>query len=95
MPHTSEWQVRLHLFEDDDGTTKAHLVLDTGTTEITGHGAAHRHPADADVPEIGDELAAGRAMNDLARQLLDTADRDIAGMGAARPRTRQATGWPT
>ncbi|WP_327312712.1 DUF1876 domain-containing protein [Streptomyces sp. NBC_01235] len=95
MPHTWEWKVRLHLYEDDDGTTKAHLILDTGTTELTGHGAAHRHPADPNVPEIGDELAAGRALNNLARQLLKTAERDIEGMGAPQPHGREAAGWPT
>ncbi|MFJ7175987.1 DUF1876 domain-containing protein [Streptomyces massasporeus] len=93
MPHTAEWKVRLHLFEDDDGTTKARVVLDTGTTALTGHGSAHCHPADANVPEIGDELAAGRAMTNLARQLLDTAERDIEGVGAPRP-SSQVTGWP-
>ncbi|MEU3341176.1 DUF1876 domain-containing protein [Streptomyces sp. NPDC006668] len=93
MPHTLEWKVRLHLFEDDDGTTKAHLVLDTGTTELTGHGSAHCHPADADVPEIGDELAAGRALSDLARQLLQAAERDIEGVGAPRPNTRETAPW--
>ncbi|MEU3253737.1 DUF1876 domain-containing protein [Streptomyces sp. NPDC006997] len=94
MPHTAEWKARLHLFEDDDGTTKAHVVLDTGTTALTGHGSAHCHPADTDVPAIGDELAAGRAMRDLARQLLNSAERDIEGMGAPRSRPRQVTGWP-
>ncbi|MFE1260871.1 DUF1876 domain-containing protein [Streptomyces albogriseolus] len=77
MPHTTEWTMRLHLFEDDDGTTKAHVVLDTGTTALTGRGTAHCHPADAYVPEIGDELAAGRAVENLARRLLNTAERDI------------------
>jgi nicotinate phosphoribosyltransferase len=94
MPHTVEWKVRLHLFEDDEGTTKARVVLDTGTTALTGHGSAHCHPADANVPEIGDELAAGRAMNDLAQQLLNAAEHDIQDAGASRPRTRQAAGWP-
>ncbi|MFJ4077690.1 DUF1876 domain-containing protein [Streptomyces iakyrus] len=93
MPHTAEWKVRLHLFEDDEGATKAHVVLDTGTTELTGHGTAHRHPADRNVPEIGDELAAGRAMRELAQQLLDMAERDIEGVGASRPSTRQTVGW--
>ncbi|WNZ06600.1 DUF1876 domain-containing protein [Streptomyces sp. 11x1] len=95
MTHVSEWKVRLHLFEDDDGTTKARLVLDTGATQIVGRGSAHRHPADADVPEIGDELAAGRAMNNLARQLIRAAERDIEGVGAARPSSTQAQaiGW--
>ncbi|MDN0199134.1 DUF1876 domain-containing protein [Streptomyces sp. S.PNR 29] len=94
MPHTVQWKMRLHLFEDDEGTTKAHVVLDTGATAFTGHGAAHCHPADTNVPEIGDELAAGRAMNDLARQLLDAAEHDIEAVGAARPKTRQVAGWP-
>ncbi|MZF86004.1 DUF1876 domain-containing protein [Streptomyces sp. SID5643] len=93
MPHTVEWKVRLHLFEDDEGATKAHVVLDTGTTELTGQGTAHRHPADTNVPEIGDELAAGRAMRALAQRLLDIAERDIEGVGASRPSTRQAAGW--
>ncbi|MET8582369.1 DUF1876 domain-containing protein [Streptomyces collinus] len=94
MSHTGQWKVRLDFFEDDDGTTKAHLVMDTGTTALTGHGTAHRHPADPDVPEIGDELAAGRALIDLAHQLLETAERDvraIAGSGAA---PRRDTGRP-
>ncbi|MGW4564586.1 DUF1876 domain-containing protein [Streptomyces sp. NPDC004561] len=89
MSHTGQWKVRLDLFEEDDGTTKAHLVLDTGTTKFDGHGAARCNPADTNVPEIGDELAAGRAMIDMAHQLLETADRDVQGMDAPRPGTRQ------
>ncbi|MFF8843382.1 DUF1876 domain-containing protein [Streptomyces sp. NPDC015127] len=88
MPHTVEWKVRLYLFEDE-GTTKARVVLDTGTTALTGHGVAHRNPTDTHVPEIGDELAAGRAMHDLAQQLVNAAERDIEGMGATGSRTRR------
>ncbi|GEK01165.1 DUF1876 domain-containing protein [Streptomyces sp. ATE26] len=94
MSHTGQWKVRLDLFEDDDGTTKAHLVLDTGTTALTGHGSAHCHPADTNVPEIGDELAAGRALVDLAHQLLETAERDVRAMAAARADTRRTAGRP-
>ncbi|KOU77417.1 hypothetical protein ADK57_02555 [Streptomyces sp. MMG1533] len=95
MPHTVEWKVRLYLFEDE-GTTKARVVLKTGTTELTGHGAAHRNPADTDVPEVGDELAAGRAMHDLGRQLVDIAERDIDVLGtpATGQSARPETGWP-
>jgi len=95
IPHTAEWKVRLYLFEDE-GTTKARVVLDTGATTLTGHGVAHRNPADMDVPEVGDELAAGRALRDLAQQLVDAAERDIEGMGASGtgPRTHQVAGWP-
>ncbi|GKQ37902.1 DUF1876 domain-containing protein [Streptomyces sp. A012304] len=100
MPHTVEWKVRLHLLEDDEGTTTARVVLDTGAAALTGHGSAHCHPADTNVPEIGDELAAGRAMSNLAQQLLNAAERDIAGAGASRQdiegagASRQAAGWP-
>ena len=95
MPHTSEWTVHLYLFEDE-GTTKARAVVDTGSASLTGHGVAHRNPADTDVPEIGDELAAGRAMQDLARQLVDAAVRDIEGMSPTETGSggRPAAGWP-
>ncbi|MFI8089523.1 DUF1876 domain-containing protein [Streptomyces sp. NPDC086080] len=91
MSHTMEWKTRLYLFEEE-GTTKARATIDTGTTVLTGHGTARRNPADPDVPEIGDELAAGRAMRDLSRQLLDIAERDVEGIGAPRP--DPAVGWP-
>ncbi|MEV6053665.1 DUF1876 domain-containing protein [Streptomyces sp. NPDC052107] len=94
MSHTTQWQVRLHLFEDDDGTTKAHVVLHTGTTALSADGRARCHPADANVPEIGDELAAGRAMVDLAHQLLSAAERDMQGVEAPRQSTRQPSARP-
>ncbi|MFE0357173.1 DUF1876 domain-containing protein [Streptomyces nigra] len=91
MPHTQEWKIGLHLFEDDGGTTKARAVLDTGTATLTGHGTARCNPTDANGPEIGDELAAGRAMDDLARQLLSLAEGDIEDVDRSRPRLRQVT----
>jgi hypothetical protein len=95
MSHTKEWKVRLYLFEEE-GTTKARVVLDTGTTALTGHGAAHCNPADTDVPEIGDELAAGRALHDLARRLVNTAEGDIedTDTSGARREAHAAIGWP-
>ncbi|UYQ60353.1 DUF1876 domain-containing protein [Streptomyces peucetius] len=81
MTRTLEWKVGLFLSEED-GTTKARAVLDTGTTTLTGHGTAHCSPQDVDIPEIGDELAAGRAMHSLARQLMKSADRELDAMGA-------------
>ncbi|MFC5241864.1 DUF1876 domain-containing protein [Streptomyces atrovirens] len=93
MSHTLEWKARVYLFEEER-TTKARAVIDTGTTVLTGHGTARRNPADADVPEIGDELAAGRAVQDLGRQLLDIAERDVRGTATRRPDPRPAVGWP-
>jgi hypothetical protein len=94
MSHTAQWNVRLHLFEDDDGTTKAHVVLDTGTSALSAQGSARCHPADANVPEIGDELAAGRAMIDLAHQLLSTAERDMRGVQAPGRSVRRPSARP-
>ncbi|GHH83408.1 hypothetical protein GCM10018793_45420 [Streptomyces sulfonofaciens] len=92
MTHTTEWKVHLHLFEDE-GTTKARAVVDTGTTSVVGNGLARCNPGDRDVPEIGDELAAGRAMRDIAQQLLGTAQRDIESVNAP---SQQGSGapWP-
>lgn len=82
MARTLEWKVRLYLFEDA-GTTRARVTVDTGSTVLTGRGAARLNPVDRDVPEIGDELAAGRALDDVARQMARAAEHDIAGVGAA------------
>ncbi|MDI2124773.1 DUF1876 domain-containing protein [Yinghuangia seranimata] len=46
-------------------------------TAVRGRGHARKSPADRDVPEIGDELAAARALSDLAHHLLELAARDI------------------
>ncbi|UQA90956.1 DUF1876 domain-containing protein [Streptomyces halobius] len=81
MRRAVEWNVRLYLFEED-GTTKARVVLDTGTTSMTGHGTARCNPHDVDVPEIGDELATARAMHDLAGRLTRVADHDMERVGA-------------
>ncbi|MEU5541821.1 dsRBD fold-containing protein [Streptomyces sioyaensis] len=94
MGHTVEWPVRLYLVEEN-GKTTARVALHTGTTTLTGQGTARCSPDDQDVPEIGDEIAAGRAMRDLAGQLLRVADKDLEGVGAAPPRREQrvAYGW--
>lgn len=79
MPHTTEWRVRVFLFEEEarEPVVKAHAVLETGSGTVRGSGIARSAPAVAEIPEIGDELAAGRALAGLARQLLDMAARDI------------------
>jgi hypothetical protein len=81
MTRTLEWSVRLHLSEED-GMTKARAVLDTGTATLTGHGVARCNPQDVDVPTIGDELSASRAMKDLAGQLMRAADAELEAAGA-------------
>jgi hypothetical protein len=95
MATTSEWNVRIFIVEEE-GTTTARAVLDTGGTTLTGRGVARCNPEDVDIPEIGDELAASRAMAELGRQLMRVADRDLQGVGAGPlpQRTQASFGWP-
>ncbi|KOY53733.1 dsRBD fold-containing protein [Streptomyces sp. XY332] len=95
MSHIAEWKVRLYLFEEGH-TTKARLELDTGTNRLTGHGTARCAPQDADVPEIGDELAVARAMEDLALQMKRAAYGDMRPASAPslpEPSSRTSGGW--
>ncbi|MFB6614446.1 DUF1876 domain-containing protein [Streptomyces sp. NPDC085524] len=93
MTHAEEWQVGVYLTEED-GTTKARAVLDNGKTTIVGRGKARCNPQDVEVPAIGDELAASRAMRDLAGQLMRAADRDLAAVGGVPEPPRTGYGWP-
>lgn len=74
--HLNDWNVVVHLYENRT-QTDARAVLMVGGQEVTGHGEAHRNPHDSDVPRIGDELAAGRALLDLGRKLLQATETDI------------------
>ena len=76
--HTRTWTVTVNLFEQE-GFTRAEAVLHTDAGPDLRHDAlARRHPGDRDVPEIGDELAACRALTGLAHDLLDAAIADVA-----------------
>jgi len=79
--HTKTWTVEIFIGEEE-GATHAEARLQTGepARQLTGRGAARLNPTDRDVPEIGDELAASRAMSDLAHNLLDAAADDIGAM---------------
>lgn len=80
MFETKSWHVELRISEQGD-LTRADAVLETGdTSSMRGVGHARRNPVDSQVPEIGDELAAARALSDLAHRLLDAAADDIEGI---------------
>ncbi|MEU9759255.1 DUF1876 domain-containing protein [Streptomyces sp. NPDC047985] len=81
MTRTLEWNVRVGLTEED-GTTRAEAVLDTGSDRLVGHGVARCNPQDVDIPAIGEELAASRAMKDVAAQLMKVADEELESVGA-------------
>jgi hypothetical protein len=79
MPATKRWDVSVFIDEDEgERTTHAEARLHTkDKTHLTGHGTARRDPHDHDVAEIGDELAAARALSQLADKLLHAAAKDI------------------
>jgi hypothetical protein len=69
-------EVRLHIDEDEAHTdVRAELRTRIGT--FTGWGRARRHPTDSNVPLIGEELAAARALVNLADHLRDAAGEAI------------------
>jgi hypothetical protein len=87
-PHVKKWRVELYRFEQDAATT-AHAVLHTDApTELDSRAEAHRNPPDADVPEIGDEVAAARALRRLADRLLAVASADIEAVEGHEVRLR-------
>lgn len=81
MPVAKHWTVDIYLSEDETGpTTVTHAearLHARDATDLRGRGLARKHPKDTDVPKIGDELAAARALSDLAHQLLQAAADDI------------------
>jgi hypothetical protein len=87
---SKRWTVEVFLTEDDvDKVTTATAVLytDRGKRhESKAH--ARRNPADRPVPEIGDELAAGRALSDLAAKLIGDGAEDVAQLAGISHRTR-------
>lgn len=78
METKKQWGVQIDISEDGKDThVHAALTTMSGIT-IEGSGNARRNPRDRAVPEIGDELAAGRALIDLGHRLVQIANADIA-----------------
>jgi uncharacterized protein DUF1876 len=70
MTETAEIEVT---FEEDADDTKATAILVLRGARFTGSGRARRNPADPNLPMVGEELAAARALSDLTHKLVDAA----------------------
>jgi hypothetical protein len=66
------WTVEITFTESDD-KTRADAVLSGAPDAMRGWGRARRNPADPDLPAVGEEVAAARALTDLAHHLLNEA----------------------
>ena len=78
MNQTRMLPIQVHLVERESETT-ADITLSLESGELVrGHGAAHRHPRDGDVPAIGDELATARAFSELSHRLVEIASETIS-----------------
>lgn len=71
------WHVELFIYEDGDDTAARAVLHADSRKHPEGRGVARRAPKDNDIPEIGDEVAAARALHALADALLETASDDI------------------
>jgi len=79
-----QWTVTIDIDEHEGHTRAVARLHDRDSERLTGVGLARLDPADRDVPEIGDEIAAARALSDLSHRLLQTATEDV----------EQSTGLP-
>jgi len=77
MVAVKRWHVEI-LIDAHEQATRAEARLRAGDrTHLVGIGGATCRPTDSNVPEIADELAAARALSELAHQLLDAVVQDI------------------
>jgi hypothetical protein len=77
MRAVKRWSADIVIGENDGQTyAEARLHTEIGD-QLVGVGRAWLSPDDYDIPEIGDEVAVARALNDLGHRLLITAAGDI------------------
>jgi hypothetical protein len=64
-----DWTVKITI-DEHEGHTRAKARLRWRDQESVGVGLSRLNPADRDIADIGDELAVGRALSDLARRVM-------------------------
>lgn len=71
-----DWTVDVSI-DEHEGLTRARARLRWREKEAVGIGWARSDPAGRNITEIGDELAVGRALADLGKQMLAMSAEDI------------------
>lgn len=79
-PHA--WKLTFEGREDEDHCDMV-VHLDAGDRSLSGHGRSRRNPNDPKVPQVGEELAAARALHDLAKHLTEDAWNTIETFSSA------------
>jgi hypothetical protein len=72
------WDVRITVVESGGSTTAEATVMNGPPESLRAVGHARKAPEDPQVPLIGDEIAAGRALRRLADRLLAVAEADVS-----------------
>jgi len=75
MTETAEIELT---FEEDTDHTEARASLTLRGARFTGFGRARRNPTDPNLPMVGEELAAARALSDMSHKLVDAAAEAIS-----------------
>jgi Domain of unknown function (DUF1876) len=78
MDGTKRWTVVLDIDQHDGRAHAVARLYMRHTDRLVGEATVHLDPVDRDVPVVGDELAAARALSQLSHQLLKAAAHDIA-----------------
>lgn len=66
------WTLEI-IFKEDGYETRADAWLQSGGREVHGVGRAKRNPTDPEMPAVGEELAAARALSEVAHKLIHRA----------------------
>nr|WP_308294058.1 DUF1876 domain-containing protein [Streptomyces sp. UNOC14_S4] len=77
MTGAEVWETKIVIQEEGRESHAEATLSGKGAQRMVGHGSAKCNPLDENVPVIGDELAAARALSDLSHQLMRTAKQDI------------------
>jgi hypothetical protein len=77
------WTVEI-TFEEDGDQTRADAWLRSEIRDLHGSGRAKRNPADPEMPAIGEELAAARALSEVTHKLVHEAARAIEAVEGQR-----------
>jgi hypothetical protein len=75
---TKTWRVDIYLYEDQAATSANAVLHSDVPAPLDVRGEARRSPADPDLPAVGDEVAAARALRHLADRLLEMASSDLS-----------------